>query len=576
MKLMDALFAKAFQRRAVSKKKPQTGEALLCVSVSDSGWTAELTDSGRVCWKQQQSSDVERSVASPAEQLAQAIARFSAEQPQADVVRVVLLIDDPDLQLVDHRFAKLGNFEPRALKEFGSQQSGGRPAVFGSLAYGASSAREIEKRILGFLPEEKLETCFFALGKMATALAGVVPAAANALQAEAPDGGIFASLRVHGYFSNLLIANAETGIVASRQFAFGSLTLANAYAAEHGLSLALSSAALRLRNRLPSAAAVKEGAAPEHKTGTFIALAPSLRELHDDIAATIEFFRFQRLAGRPAHLSLTFTGPTLAGLDTWLAEALDLQVEIAANAVAAPTPEAPALNLLEGSRAGLLKMGNQPFEFSKGRFLPIKGAIVDAKASKSISGMMFNRLEKLAARFGVRQFAVGHERLMVPLGAAGLIGALVFGNMFFLTGPAVTRLARGANAYSSAASSSIARPKPAGETGPSQDERPVMWADSLFAVSRAILPDMKLERLELGAAAGKTGASAFNLAITGALTSGGPGNLKTVADFIDRLSKDAVFSQQFPQVQFTGAGETRDETRHAMAFHVAAQGGAAR
>ena len=576
MKLMDGLFAKASQRRAAAKKKQQVGETVLCVSVSDSGWSAELTDSGRVSWKQHQSSDVERAAASPAEQLAQAITRFTAEQPQADVARVVLLIDDPDMQLVDHRFAKLANFEPRALKEFGSQQSGGRPVAFGSLVYGASSAREIEKRVLAFLPEEKLESCFFALGKMATALVAVEPAAVNALHAAAPEGGIFASLRVHGYFSCLLVANAETGIIAVRQFPFGSLTLANAYAAEHGLSLAMSSAALRSRNRLPSAAAVKEDAAPEHKTGTFAALAPALRELHDDVAATIEFFRFQRLAGRPAHLSLTFTGPMLAGLDTWLAEALDIQVEIAENAVAAPKPEATALNLLEGSRAGLLKMGNQPFEFSKGRFLPIKGAVANAKGRKSTTDLTFARLEKLAARLGVPQFAVSHERLMIPLGAAGLIGVLVLGNMFLLTGPATTRLARGADVYSSAANSSIAPPKPAGEAGTSQSPRPVLWADSLFAVSQALLPNMKLERLELGASGGKTGAGGLTLAITGALPPGSPGNLKTVAGFIDRLSKDAAFSRQFPQVQFTGAGETSDETRHEMAFHVAAQGSVAR
>jgi hypothetical protein len=94
------------------------------------------------------------------------------------------------------------------------------------------------------------------------------------LDAQSHEGGIFATLRVHGYFSTLLIANAQTGIIAMRQFSFGSLSLAEAYAAEHGLSLTESSAALGARSRLPPAAIVKDGGTPEHQTGTFAALSP--------------------------------------------------------------------------------------------------------------------------------------------------------------------------------------------------------------------------------------------------------------------------------------------------------------
>ena len=253
MSFIQAILDKANrQGRVASKGDDGAGDATLSISASDAGWSAELADGEGVRWKRQASCVPESTAATSTERLAEAVARFGADQPQANVARVVLFIDDPDLELVDHRFAKLNNFEPRGLREFGSQQVGGRPVVFGSLQFGDSSAREIQKRVLGFLPEEKLASYFFSLGKMATALVAVVPGGACALRAESHEGGIFATLRVHGYFSTLLIANAQTGIIAMRQFSFGSLSLAQAYAAEHGSSLTESSAALG--SKIPPAA----------------------------------------------------------------------------------------------------------------------------------------------------------------------------------------------------------------------------------------------------------------------------------------------------------------------------------
>src|SRR6185312_10672670 len=149
MRFMDALFAKRTAQRPPASDSNEGGDAVLSVSVSDVGWTAELRHGADVRWKQWESSALDAAAASAAGQLARAVAKLSADQPQARIARLVLLIDDPDLHLVDHRFAKLNNFEPRAIKEFGSQQAGGKPITFGSLSFGPSSAREIEKRVLG-------------------------------------------------------------------------------------------------------------------------------------------------------------------------------------------------------------------------------------------------------------------------------------------------------------------------------------------------------------------------------------------------------------------------------------------
>jgi len=579
MSFIQTLLDKASrQGRAAAKEESDTRDAILSIAASDAGWSAELVGGDGARWQRQASCTPERNAAASAERLADAVACLAVEQPKANVARVILFMDDPDLELVDHRFAKLNNFEPRGLKEFGSQQVGGLPVVFGSLPFGDSSAREIQKRVLGFLPEEKLATYFFGLGKIAATLVAAVPAAARALDQQSHEGGIFATLRVHGYFSTFLIANAQTGIIAMRQFSLGALSLAEAYAVEHGLSLTESSAALGARSRLPSAAIVKDGGGPEHQTATFTALSPLLQQLCENIAATLDYFRFQRLAGRPAHLGLTFTGPSLAGLDRWLADALGLQVEIVANTISASEgmAETPSLNLLEGSRAALLKMGNQPFEFSKGRFVPMSGRRSDMPARKPEEKLSFPWLDKLSHRFGARQITLTRDSLLQPFAAFGVLGLLLIANTYLLIGPAEERLTDGVFAYGNVAEASVAAVK--GSAANAQDaDQSALWADNLLAVGQALPPNMKLERLELAPAAGKGGAGVdLNLAITGGLPLTTAGNFKSVAVFIDQLSKDKAFSRRFPQVRFTGAGKSTDQAHREMNFHVAALSGNSR
>jgi hypothetical protein len=77
--------------------------------------------------------------------------------------------------------------------------------------------------------------------------------------------------------------------------------------------------------------------------------------------------------------------------------------------------------------------------------------------------------------------------------------------------------------------------------------------------------------------AGKGGAAVdLNLAITGGLPLATAGNFKSVAVFIDQLSKDKAFSSRFPQLRFTGARKSTDQTHPEMNFHVAALSGSSR
>jgi len=98
-------------------------------------------------------------------------------------------------------------------------------------------------------------------------------------------------------------------------------------------------------------------------------------------------------------MSLAFTAAPVAGLQAWLADAFEMQVETIADVLpAAEAAEGTSLNLLEGSRAGLLKLGNQPYEYIRGRFVPMKGAQSDKMpTNKAASFIPAAWLEKLRA-----------------------------------------------------------------------------------------------------------------------------------------------------------------------------------
>ena len=104
-----------------------------------------------------------------------------------------------------------------------------------------------------------------------------------------------------------------------------------------------------------------------------MALAPVLNSLSGEIAATADYFEFQRLAGRAPDLQLSMLGARIAGFANWLGDMLQVDVTDAPSGRTCAAAS-PALNLLEGMRTGLLKIGNQHFDFVGGRFVPSAGA----------------------------------------------------------------------------------------------------------------------------------------------------------------------------------------------------------
>ncbi|HSS12792.1 MAG TPA: hypothetical protein VLL04_02790, partial [Rhizomicrobium sp.] len=300
---------------------------------------------------------------------------------EMQVGNVEVFLDDPEMSVVDSRQAKLSHFEGRALAEFGKYQLGGKPVCFASHRFGATAASETEKRVVVYIPEDRLTAVLFALGKLARFTTFFGPWSLQPLLASENEE-TQAQLTVHSRYSTLALANDSAGAVAVRQLPVGTAHLTEAYARAHGIESHEAAEALAARTRLSIG---KEwplpAGAPAAHTGTAMALLPMLEKLTGEIATTGDYFEFQRLAGRAGELTLSHLGARIAGFAGWLSDMLQIGVT---DAERRQPDKPPVLNLLEGMRTGLLKIGNQHYDFSGGRFV-LSGSQPSDAARQSVA-----------------------------------------------------------------------------------------------------------------------------------------------------------------------------------------------
>jgi hypothetical protein len=570
-RLFSALGGEGGRRDARHAKSSET--LTLVASVSDVGYRLVMLDrSGAVVSDTRRWLCVDAAAAGPAEALAHAAASAPRGIPllEESIGAVALLIDDPQLHLTDHRAARLNNYEPRALRQFGVQQAGGRAVVFSSRLYGETGEREMERRVIAYLPEDRLEALFFPLGARAAALKSVAPAAAAAF--DAPGEAVMA-LRVHGYFSTITLATPQSGVITSRQIPLGALNAASAYAAAFGLTLDQACAAMQERTRFaPPEAALADVVSPEYATASFAALAPFLRSFHTEIEATLDYYQFERYADRPGQLALSFTGPALAGLDHWLGEALDMPVVTPPDAPAETLAGEQPMNLLGNVRPGLLKVGAEPFQFENGGFRPADSVRGRRSAGRPGAGPRAAeskraRLAGLLSGGGKDEDAApGVTARFAPLAMACAIPVLLaVVNLNFLIAPAQRTLDSRAAAYASLLGAPVAAGAPA-VVAPSASGG--SWAQNFVSLGRALLPGMQVDSVRL--TAGDSDNAAQALEIDGVLPEAAAGDLRLVAGFIDRLGTDVAFAREFPLVEFAGLAAPRDEQQTGAAFRVIA------
>lgn len=470
------------------------------------------------------------------ETLLTAAVQMLPPETERRIGNVEVFIDDPELSVVDSRQAKLSHFEGRALAEFGKYQLGGKPVCFASHRFGATSASETEKRVVAYIPEERLTAVLFALGKLARFTTFFGPWSLQPLLAGESEE-TRAQLTVHSRYSTLTLTNDAAGAVAVRQLPVGTASLAEAYAKVHGIDVPQAAQALSARSRLSIGPVwpLPPGSPAAH-TGTHMAMVPMLEKLSGEIAATGDYFEFQRLAGRAGELRLSQLGARVAGFAGWLSDMLQVQVQ---DADLLPD-RAPVLNMLEGMRTGLLKIGHQHYDFVGGRFV-LSASQPGSAGDQSVAAKWKSASSQPVTAEMLKPFAV-------PACLSGAFLAAVAAAWLFVLAPIEQSNETAANLYSNTltriAQDNVHASKPVAE--------PVLWARDVMAVSAAMPYDMKLKRLALIQG---TGAAAPSFELEGSLPKGGTDNLQLIGRFMKRLSASQALRKRFAEIDFGGAAE---------------------
>ena len=302
-----------------------------------------------------------------------------------------------------------------------------------------------------YIPEDRLTAVLFALGKLARFTTFFGPWSLQPLLASETEE-TQAQLTVHSRYSTLALANDAAGAVAVRQLPIGTAHLTDAYARVHGIESHEAAEALAVRTRLSIG---KEwplpAGSPAALTGTAMALMPMLEKLTGEIVTTGDYFEFQRLAGRASELRLSHLGARISGFAGWLSDMLQVGVT---DAERRGPDKPPALNLLEGMRTGLLKIGNQHYDFSGGRFVLSRTQPSDA-ARQSVAARWKSASSQPVTLAMLKPFAM-------PLAAGSLALTLLVSTYIFLLAPIEQRGATAASLYNN----TLTRIAQAGIRGP--------------------------------------------------------------------------------------------------------------
>ena len=205
---------------------------------------------------------------------------------------------------------------------------------------------------------------------------------------------------------------------------------------------------------------------------------------------------------------------------------------------------APVLNLLEGMRTGLLKIGNQHFDFVGGRFV---ASAADA-SSRSTSRSRLEVMAKWKSASSQPVTLATLKPLAGPLAAAAVFALALGGGYAFVLAPIEQDSQNSLNLYGGVLSQmDQAKARAVQVTG-----EPILWARDMISVGSAMPYDMKLKRIALVAGATNAGTT---VEISGTLPKGGSDNLQLIGRFMTRLSAAPALRQRLTEVKFAGTGE---------------------
>ncbi len=491
--------------------------------------------------------------ADPATLVSNAMLRLPAEL-QNRIGDVHILLDDPEISIVDSRHAKLTHFEGRTLSEFGKYQLGGRPSAFASSPYGQTSQTESEKRIVGYLSEDKLSAVLFSLGRLARYATFFGPWSLQEAIANSSD--TVATLSLHGRFSTLTLANEAAGTVAVRHIPLGTASLIEAYGDAYGLSFQDAAQAMKSKPRL----ILEDGVGPA--VASRQSLLPVVERLASEFNDTADYFEFQRLSGRAPALVLSNCGHEIAGITDWLSRLL--QVDVHGRAFGGVER---GLNFLEGMRSGLLKLGNQLFDFAGGRFVPSKLSPEVPKGRRGLQTGGVNSLTASLKALSSQPVTADTLRPLAPYALAAIIpAAILYGAYAYLVAPSGQRLEMSASAYQSTLIQAAPTPPQAAAVEPD------LWARDLLALTALMAYDMRLTELTLTTAApGAMG----ELKISGTLPQDQADSVAVVGRFLKRVSGHRILARRLSDIAFQGVESTGENAALRFGMTAKVSGGAA-
>src|SRR3954469_8933221 len=119
MSFLSTAFAPRRKKADAGAQDESAASGRFYVRFSDAGWKAVLTDKeGGKLWNGSGALFPDSPATATSQSIARAVQALEEAGAADQVGSVVALPDDAELQLVDHRLARLSNFEPRGLKEF--------------------------------------------------------------------------------------------------------------------------------------------------------------------------------------------------------------------------------------------------------------------------------------------------------------------------------------------------------------------------------------------------------------------------------------------------------------------------
>jgi hypothetical protein len=274
-----------------------------------------------------------------------------------------------------------------------------------------------------------------------------------------------------------------------------------------------------------------------------------LERLSGEIGTTADYFEFQRLAGRALRLRLFLLGSRIAGFTDWLSDML--QIGVTADEPLSPAPR--VLNLLEGMRSGLLKIGNQHFDFVDGHFVLAANQSVGAATGQSVAAKWKSASSQPVTVATLKPF-------LAPVAMAALVLTAAVAGYTYVLVPIDQENQVSASLYTA----TLARVTRSGPATPVTSE-PVLWAKDLMTIGAAMPYDMKLKRIALVAGPPTTGTT---LEVSGILPKAGSYNLQLIGRFMGRLTNSAALHRRLSEVDFDGVGEDDNKDSGDTAFKI--------